>query len=267
MKVGVFCNKTTKKYLPIQNELFKILNEKNITFSVYEKVEEIFDIDTLIVLGGDGTILKVATEMGKKGIKILGINSGNLGFLTEFEGDETQNAVSLIENGFKTQTRSVLQVEINGKSFYALNEVFFQRRYNEEVDNNVVGITAKIDGKKVDNFIGDGIIVSTPTGSTAYSLSAGGPILTPDIHAFILTPVCTHSLRNRPIVYSDNSNLQIQLLDGEGELSAFCDGKFICVVSANDTVVIKKATFTVEFAESKKSFFDKLLYKLSKWSN
>ena len=138
MKVGVFCNKTTKKYLPIQNELFKILNEKNITFSVYEKVEEIFDIDTLIVLGGDGTILKVATEMGKKGIKILGINSGNLGFLTEFEGDETQNAVSLIENGFKTQTRSVLQVEINGKSFYALNEVFFQEHLRNGMTLNLL---------------------------------------------------------------------------------------------------------------------------------
>lgn len=267
MKIGVFCNKTTKKYLPLRDELYRVLKEQGVDFSVYENVEDVNDIDTLIVLGGDGTILKVATEIGKKGIRILGINSGNLGFLTEFEGDEIPNAITLLKNDFETQKRGVLEITINDKHYYALNEVFFQRRYREEVDNNVVGVTAKIDGKTVDNFIGDGVIVSTPTGSTAYSLSAGGPILTPDIHAFILTPVCTHSLRNRPIVYSDNSTMRIELLDENGELSMFCDGKFADIITNCDKVVIKKADFEVEFIKSAKSFFDKLLYKLSKWSN
>ena len=131
------------------------------------------DIDVLIVLGGDGTMLKVATAVGKKGIKILGINSGNLGFLTEFEGDETESAVELLQGDYRSQKRGVLQVCVNGQNFFALNEVFFQRRYNEDADNNVVSVTALIDGKKVDDFVGDGIIVATPTGSTAYSLSAG----------------------------------------------------------------------------------------------
>lgn len=267
MLIGVFCNKTTKKYQPIQQELFRLLKERNIAFSVYDNVEEIENPDVLVVLGGDGTILKVATEVGKKGIKVLGINSGNLGFLTEFEGDETKYAVDLLAGDYQSEKRGVLEATVNGKSYFALNEVYFQRHYNEDADNNVVCVTARIDGIKVDDFIGDGIIVSTPTGSTAYSLSAGGPILTPDIHAFILTPVCTHSLHNRPIVYSDSSKMQVELTDDEGKLSMFCDGRFICVISKQDKVFLKKADFETEFVVCKHNFFDKLLFKLNKWSN
>lgn len=267
MKVGIFCNKSLKKYLPVQEELFRVLKERGIHYDVCENVDDAEDIDVLIVLGGDGTMLKVATAVGKKGIKILGINSGNLGFLTEFEGDETESAVELLQGDYRSQKKGVLQVCVNGQNFFALNEVFFQRRYNEDADNNVVSVTALIDGKKVDDFVGDGIIVATPTGSTAYSLSAGGPILTPDIHAFILTPVCAHSLHNRPIVYSDESVMQVRLTDEEGKISLFCDGKFICVISQKDTVFIKKAEFQAEFVAGQNNFFDKLLFKLNKWSN
>lgn len=266
MTIGVFCNKTTKKYLPVQQELFRLLKERRLNYSVYETIDEIGSVDVLIVLGGDGTMLKVAAAVGNKGIKILGINSGNLGFLTEFEGEDIARALDLLIGGFRSQKREVLEVSVNGKSFFALNEVFFQRHYNEEADNNVVCITAEIDGKKVDDFVGDGIIVSTPTGSTAYSLSAGGPILTPDIHAFILTPVCAHSLHNRPIVYSDRSIMQVELSDNEGKLSMFCDGKFVCIISRCDHVYVKKANFETEFIMGENNFFDKLLFKLNKWS-
>ena len=98
MKIGIFCNKTTNKYLPIQDKLFRLLNTRGFAYSVYETMEDLDEIDVLVVLGGDGTILKVATEAGKKGIPVLGINSGNLGFLTEFEGDETERAVALLTN-------------------------------------------------------------------------------------------------------------------------------------------------------------------------
>lgn len=179
MKVGIFCNKSLKKYLPVQKELFRVLKERGIHYDVCENVDDAEGIDVLIVLGGDGTMLKVATAVGKKGIKILGINSGNLGFLTEFEGDETESAVELLQGDYRSQKRGVLQVCVNGQNFFALNEVFFQRRYNEDADNNVVSVTALIDGKKVDDFVGDGIIVATPTGSTAYSLSAAVPYLRP----------------------------------------------------------------------------------------
>lgn len=179
MKVGIFCNKSLKKYLPVQEELFRVLKERGIHYDVCENVDDAEDIDVLIVLGGDGTMLKVATAVGKKGIKILGINSGNLGFLTEFEGDETESAVELLQGDYRSQKRGVLQVCVNGQNFFALNEVFFQRRYNEDADNNVVSVTALIDGKKVDDFVGDGIIVATPTAPRHTRFRRAGPYLRP----------------------------------------------------------------------------------------
>lgn len=267
MKVGVFCNSQTKKYQPIRDGLLKTFKARGIAFETYFAPEEIASPDVLIVLGGDGTILKAAIEAGKRGIDLLGINSGNLGFLTEFEGEQIEKAVDLIAGKYEAEERSVLCVRAGGKEFFALNEAVFQRRYREGADDNVVEISAFIDGKKVDAFVGDGIIVSTPTGSTAYSLSAGGPILTPDIRAFILTPICAHSLHNRPIVYSDESVMRVDLSEAKNEVSLFCDGRFCGAFGEEDLVSVKRADFSVRFIKSKdNNFFDKLLFKLNKWS-
>ena len=266
MKVGVYCNRSAKKFIPIREELLRCLNEKEIEPQICDKIEQIGDVDVLIVLGGDGTILKAAIEAGRRGIRLMGINAGTLGFLSEFEGEQVPEAVELLCGGFETEKRSVLQVAIGEKKYYTLNDAVFQRSYNPSADDNVVDVHVKINGKTVDNFIGDGVIVSTPTGSTAYSLSAGGSILTPDIAAFILTPVCAHSLHNRPIVYADSSTLEISAEEGPG-LSLYCDGRFECMLRAQDTAILNKADFCVEFIKRKDSnFFDKLLLKLTKWS-
>lgn len=265
MKVGVFCNKETKKFIPIRDRLFRALAQADIDSEVYEQVDAIGDVDVLIVLGGDGTILRVAIEAGRRGICLLGINSGNLGFLTQFEGEQVGEAVRLLGKGFRTECRSVLQVEAEGHRYFALNDALFQRSYDANADNNVVCIGAEIDGKKVDDFIGDGIIVSTPTGSTAYSLSAGGSILTPDIGAFILTPVCAHSLHNRPIVYGDSSVMRVSFAAGGPAPSLYCDGRLCCTLHGGQATV-KKADFSVRFVRSEDNFFDKLLFKLNKWS-
>ncbi len=268
MKVGIYCNSTTKKFLPIQEALLSLLNSRGIEYSLCYTPEEIGSPEILIVLGGDGTILKAAIDAGKKGIKILGINSGSLGFLTEFEGEQIERAVSLISGNYTTEKRSVLEICSGGQKWYALNEALFFRRYNENAENNVVVLAAKIDGKKVDTFVGDGIIISTPTGSTAYSLSAGGAILTPDLRAFILTPVCTHSLHNRPIVYSDESKLTVITEDVEDSVALYCDGRFCANLKKGENPVIKKAGFEVEFIKSDdNNFFDRLLFKLNKWSD
>ncbi len=267
MKVGVYCNKNAKKFLPIQKALFSLLKDRGIPHAVYYSVEEIGAVDALIVLGGDGTILKTAIEAGKRGIVLLGINAGTLGFLTEFEGEQVRDAVSLLESSFETEQRSVLEICVNDDCYYALNDAVFQRSYDEAADNNVVSIGVEIDGKKVDDIVGDGIIVSTPTGSTAYSLSAGGSILTPDIAAFILTPVCAHSLHNRPIVYADTSELRMFLNEEGAALSLFADGRHVCNLRAEDRVQLRKASFCVKFIKNPNSnFFDKLLFKLNKWS-
>lgn len=267
MKVGVYCNRATKKFLTVRSALVEALRSAGIPFEEYKELDHMGDIDVLIVLGGDGTILKVAIEAGKRNVRLLGINAGNLGFLTEYEGEQVSEAVRLLCEGFEIERRSVLQVSVNGRPFYALNEAAFQRRYVAGADDNVVAVCAEIDGKKVDEFVGDGIIVSTPTGSTAYSLSAGGPILTPDIAAFILTPVCAHSLHNRPIVYADSSILRVRLSERHASISLYNDGKPVGILKYNDDILLQKADFCVEFVKNKDSnFFDKLLFKLNKWS-
>ncbi len=266
MKVGIFCNRSAKRFTDIRRDLLRILEQKNISYEVYYSVDEIGAIDILFVLGGDGTILKVAIEAGRKNIKLIGINAGNLGFLTEFEGEQIEEAVDLIHGQFQTDKRTVLEVCVGDKHFYALNDVVFQRNNSTEADNNVVSISTEIDGNKVDSFIGDGIIVSTPTGSTAYSLSAGGSVLAPGIDAFILTPICAHSLHNRPIVYSDHSIMHV-LLEKDAVAALFCDGSYICNVTFNDAIFIQRAAFDVTFISRPDSnFFAKLLYKLNKWS-
>lgn len=267
MKVGVYCNRATKKFLSVRVALIEALCGAGIPFAEFAEVDAIGGVDVLVVLGGDGTILKVAIEAGRRGIRVLGINAGNLGFLTEFEGDQVQEAVRLLSGKYDTEWRSVLEVVVNGNSFYALNEAVFQRRYEPEADDNVVAVCAEIDGKKVDEFVGDGIIISTPTGSTAYSLSAGGSILTPGIAAFILTPVCAHSLHNRPIVYADSSLLRVRLSERRAGVALYCDGKPVGDLHYGDKILLKKADFGVEFIKNKDSnFFDRLLFKLNKWS-
>ena len=266
MNVGIYCNRETKKYKAICDALFLLLKKKKVAYTVFEEVESIGGVDVLVVLGGDGTILKAAIAAGRRGIRVLGINSGSLGFLTEFEGDQVAEAVSLLAEPAEIERRSVLEVRMGGQIFYALNDAVFQRGYST-ADDNVVAVTVSIDGKKVDEIVGDGVILSTPTGSTAYSLSAGGSILTPNIAAFILTPICAHSLHNRPIVFADTSELSVRLSDRDAALSLFCDGKFVRAMKSGEEALLRKADFCVEFLKRKDSnFFDKLLFKLNKWS-
>lgn len=266
MKVGIFCNTSAKRFADICTRLEQILQERKIAYRIFYAVDEIVDSDVLFVLGGDGTILKVAIAAGKKGIDLVGINAGNLGFLTEFEGEQVREAVELISGNYMTEERTVLEVQFGEKKFYALNDAVLQRAYSAEADNNVISVTAEIDGNKVDEFVGDGVIVSTPTGSTAYSLSAGGSVLAPGIGAFILTPVCTHSLHNRPIVYSDASTMRVRLNE-DTHADLFCDGAFACAVVPGEEVVVRRAPFGVRFiVRPDSNFFAKLLYKLNKWS-
>lgn len=267
MNVGIYCNRETKKYKPVCDALFALLKKKRIAYTVFETVDAIGGADVLVVLGGDGTILKAAIAAGRLGIRVLGINAGNLGFLTEFEGEQVAEAVALLTGRAEVERRSVLEVRAGGQTFYALNDAVFQRGAGGAADDNVVAVTAFIDGKKVDEFVGDGVIVSTPTGSTAYSLSAGGSILTPDIEAFILTPICAHSLHNRPIVFADSSELRVRLADSAVALDLFCDGRSALTMAGGEEAVLRKADFCVEFLKRADSnFFDRLLFKLTKWS-
>ncbi|SNV79564.1 NAD(+)/NADH kinase [Clostridium cochlearium] len=213
--INVNTNKDVKGEL-LNKIVNKIKNSyKDVEIRVYKdsiglENEETKDLEVAIVLGGDGTILKAAKHLVKYNVPILGVNIGNLGFLTEIESSNFIFAIeSYFENKYYIEERNMVQctIEYKGdrKDFYGLNDVV--------VTKGTIGKTGKydlyIDGNFYTKLNSDGVIVSTPTGSTAYSLSAGGPIIYPTMDALCLTPVCGHSLRIRSIVLNHKSIIKI----------------------------------------------------------
>ncbi len=269
MKVGIYFN---KNYLPDNLKLIGRIKEKLASFGISCSAvcspDDLDGVDILMVLGGDGTILMVAAECARRGAKIMGINYGHMGFLAEFEQDKLDEAVDLLcSGGYSTEKRIMLSVEVGGKKYLALNDFVIQRSTYGNKYSNTINISATIDGSLVDNYLSDGLIVSTPTGSTAYSLAAGGSVLTPDINAFILTPLCAHSLHSRPIVYSDKSELKVYYNKENTSVNVSVDGIVVGEFESFVEARITKSEYYTEFIVSDKvNFFDKLLSKLSKWS-
>lgn len=269
MKIGIYLN---VKYKSLQEEYLETINsafkQANIQTVLVNSRNQIKGLDVLLVLGGDGTILSVASTCALDGVKILGINCGHMGFLADFEANQLKQALEVITGGkYSTIKRSMLSVTYGEKEYFALNEAVIQRCTTGNAFSNTVNLHAEIDGSTVDNFSSDGLIISTPTGSTAYSLSAGGSILTPDLNAFIITPICPHSLHSRPIVFNDNSTVVVNQAEKSCVLSLILDGKVVETVSGFGKFTIKKADRSVEFISvDGKNFFDKLFIKLNIWS-
>jgi NAD+ kinase len=220
----------------------------------------------VIVLGGDGTLLATTRAVAAAGIPILGVNLGSLGFLTEVPLAEmypTLEAVISDHCGFETRRMVYCQLLRNGEivaEYDALNEVVV----NKSELARLINIDLYIEQEFVSNYKSDGLIIATPTGSTAYSLSAGGPILMPSVDAFIVTPVCPHSLTHRPLVVRDTSTIEIvaRVQDGDAFLSV--DGQVGTPIKSGDRVLCKRSRFEVKLLRMRKTFFDVLRTKL-KW--
>ncbi len=220
----------------------------------------------VIVLGGDGTLLATTRAVAAAGIPILGVNLGSLGFLTEVPLAElypTLGAVIADHCGSETRRMVYCQLVRAGKvvaEYDALNEVVV----NKSSLARLINIDLYIEQQFVSNYKADGLIVSTPTGSTAYSLSAGGPILMPSVDAFIITPVCPHSLTNRPLVVRDTSTIEVvaHVQDEEAFLSV--DGQVGMPIQDEDRVVCRRSRHEVKLLRMRKTFFDILRTKL-KW--
>ncbi len=269
MKVGLYYNlnyiEVNKSYI---DTIITNFAKNNIEYVTVDTLDKIIGLDILIVLGGDGTILTIASECAVHGVKIIGINYGHTGFLAEFEPNQLNEALEMIIGGkYVTEKRSMLQItHSSGKTYYALNDAVIQRSTSGDSFSNTINLHAEIDGSTVDNFSSDGLIVSTPTGSTAYSLAAGGSVLTPDIGAFIITPICAHSLHSRPIVFNDKSTVKVNRSNSRGVLNLIVDGRAVEKILIDDFITIKKADRYVEFITSPNgNFFNKLLYKLNVW--
>jgi NAD+ kinase len=220
--------------------------------------------DLVVVLGGDGTLLAVARTLAP-GVPILGVNLGNLGFLTEVSRGELYPAlVQVLSGEFHTEERSLFEVELrrNGGppvSFRVLNDAVITK----SALARIIELTLRVDGHLVARFRSDGLIISTPTGSTAYNLSAGGPILHPLLPVAVLTPICPHALALRPIVVPDVGPIEVTLETQREEVYLTLDGQEGTSLGFRDTVHVTRSAATVRLAKvGGRSFYDNLRVKL-----
>lgn len=248
------------------NNLISLFNDNNIQFTIIQDddLDKKIQADALFVLGGDGTILYLSTFASVNNIPIIGINAGKLGFLTEFECYEMNNAVKMFIDGkLKIDERATMSISFNGKEYFALNDVFLQRIYNDKNSAMLVDINVFLDEEKAVKFKGDGIIVCTPTGSTAYSLSAGGPILAPKMKSFAITPIAAHCLNQKPIVFSSTSSCSVSV-DGKAVTGLFIDGTFVDKINTGEMFHIKKSEYPIVFLRKEGfNFYERLTKKLN----
>jgi len=218
--------------------------------------------DLVVVLGGDGTLLSIAHIAARKNVPVMGVNLGNLGFLTEVPLNEMTLTLDALLDGDESiiSPRLLLESEFKGESNLCLNDVVI----NKGAVARMIHIKIWIDDREVETMKADGLIVATPTGSTAYSLSAGGPILQPHIPAVLLTPICPHTLTFRPTVVSSDSRIRIQLLTSGEEVYLTFDGQRGAPMVKNDIVEIRRAKSELKLVSSpKRNYFDLLREKLS----
>lgn len=223
--------------------------------------------DFVVVLGGDGTLLSTARCVARAGLPILGVNLGSLGFLTEVKQDEIEQALADVDGGHcELSQRPMLHCQVRRgdkcvANYDALNEVVL----NQSAVARITDFELRVDGNFVSNYKADGLIISTPTGSTAYSLAAGGPILSPKVPAFVITPVASHALTNRPLVVSDTAIIEVRLIVTRERAFLTVDGQEGIPLTEDDVVQCKKSEFKVKlFKLAGRSFFDVLRTKL-KW--
>ena len=224
-------------------------------------------VDVIIVLGGDGTMLGAARLVGDKGVPILGVNLGGLGFITEVNKEEIFDAVENVLSGScSIEDRVMLGAFIYRHGariadFIVLNDIVI----NKGALSRIIDMEAFINNSYVTTFKADGLIISTPTGSTAYSLSAGGPILYPTLNSIVLTPICPHTLTNRPIVLPDNFTIEIIIKSESEDVFLTLDGQVGFSLKKDDTVKIRKSEFTTKLLiPCERDYFRVLRTKL-KW--
>lgn len=228
------------------------------------------DVEAIISLGGDGTLIQIADIAAKKDIPILGVNMGNLGYLCEVEKDRVFDALErLINDEYEVERRMMLAGEMTVASVkmakvHALNDIVIARRGTL----GTLDFKVSVNGSILYTCSSDGMIISTPTGSTGYNISAGGPIVAPYSEGIILTPICAHSLNIRPIVLSKDDTVEIELLEGARKasinLEVSFDGDKACPMNQGDKIVITKSYTEAKIIKiSKSSFFEVLAGKMS----
>ena len=246
----------------------QVLLEKNSAMMIEEEggleLDELAsNSDFLVSIGGDGTLISVVRRSFKFNIPVLGIHQGTLGFLTDIRFNEVENFLSLmLEHKYRIDQRMMIKGCAKEQSFVAFNDIVISRKSI----SSMISLDAKIDGKPFNSYYGDGVIISTPTGSTAYNLSVGGPVVFPLTEAFIVTPIAPHSLTQRPLVLPADFKIEFTVTDSQGAL-VIIDGQDIYEINENESVKIEISTTKAKLIHRcQRNYFEVLNEKL-RWGN
>ncbi|UZO81180.1 NAD kinase [Aquimarina sp. ERC-38] len=263
--------KKNKAEIFIEKNFLEVINqndevEKNYSsFSVFENLDTSYDL--LFSIGGDGTILKTITYVKDLGIPIAGINTGRLGFLATIKKEELEESITLLlHNHYKISARTLLSVktqpphaDFNNLDF-AMNEITVSRRNS----TSMITVRTTLNNEYLTTYWADGLIVATPTGSTGYSLSCGGPVMTPDASCFVLTPIAPHNLNARPLVIPDNQEIKLEVISREGQYLTSFDSRMHSLPNET-TLILKKASFKIKMVVLEHDSFLKTLRKKMLW--
>ncbi len=261
VKVVAWLNKNNIEVF-LNDEAAKVLGMPNRFVELDEMCDQ---VDFILVLGGDGTLLRTARAVADKNIPFIGINLGHLGFLTELEVEKLFDGLEDLRKGnYRIEERMMLAAYVKRdgkiiKSYHALNDFVITKG----AFARIIELEAYINEDYLSTYPADGLIISSPTGSTAYSLSAGGPIISPELEVIIITPICPHTLYARPVVVSHEQEVRVKIVSDAVEIMLTLDGQEGLSLKKNDEVVVKKSQFKAKLIKLKnRSFYDILREKL-----
>lgn len=285
MKVAIFGKQCHPQDYPIIQSVFDALARQQAEIGVDEAfakelyhcnpplrlphvshiVHNDFSADMVLSIGGDGTFLHTAARIGDKCIPILGINTGRLGFLTDLSGNDIDTGIQEIFKGhYRIENRSLLHVETQASHPlswpYALNEIAILKQDSA----SMISIRMYIDGEFFNTYQADGLVIATPTGSTAYALSAGGPILMPQAANWVIVPVAPHSFTVRPLVVSDDVTISLQVSSRTDNFLLSCDGRSV-LLDTSSTVTLQKAPFGIKVVKGFNHSFSETLRTKLMW--
>lgn len=275
-KAFVFANLTRENVFPCAKKLVELLLKNKIETYMVPKAQErvsvsgvnfsepenvLRDVDIVFIVGGDGTILRAAKHAIKYDKPIIGINAGRLGFLSDIEAESLSEIEKLFKTGCPVEKRTVLEIENGENKTLAINDVFVSK----SVPGKIAELFVECNGHEVCRYRADGIVLSTPDGSTAYSMSAGGPVLDTNLNAIIMTPVCPHSLISCSVVFSPEKIITVgsSLVCGEKELDVVVDGERVFALNKDEKLTVKCSEKYVKFINlSGRGFYEILNQKI-----
>ncbi len=243
------------------SEMIKNFKKENLEFVKpvpYEEFEKFADV--VISFGGDGSMLSAARTLIKTNVPIMGVNVGNLGFLAEFSVKDLEKSLKdLVEGNYRVVDRVVIETVIDNETIYALNDVVIEKKDS----SRMITVSAYANDKFIADYRADGLLLTTPAGSTAYNLSCGGPIISPSTPVFCITPISPHSLTHRPLVIDDTSEIKLTVYSPTGYCNFVADGQHEKQLANNDSILFKKSEEKIKLIKPlKTTYYDLLRAKL-----